>query len=273
MNKPLHTIFAFACCLAAVLLISSGACAQTPVSTPAGLYKNGDYQQGTSTDDGSTVFCAEGSTFTLVSSQTDPVSNQAYSGYVWEEMNTDGTTFSPLTAVSGSPYKATVPTASPGWHIYRVKATTATPAGCEPDPTYYTVYVLPKLKVTPRANKTEAEGISWCSENPAPAGVFTFTGTVAFETEPRKITGKQLTDYTVEDFAKHYAWYRVEGSNPRELVGTDQATYTLDDAAEAGTAKTFGVQLEVKYAITPKRGPAAHIPPMPSTAPEPLRQS
>lgn len=256
MSKSLFTISAFLLCIAASMLTSVNAHGQT-IATPADLYKNGDHLQGTSTDNGSTVFCAESAGFKLTSSTTDPENNLPYTSYVWEEMNTDGNTFSPMTAMAGTGNVLNVPTPTPGWHIYRVTAATAVAAGCEPDPTYYTVYVLPKLKVTPRANKTEAAGISWCSENAAPAGqdAIKFTATVDFETPPRMINGKQLPELTVGQFTKHFAWYKIDpATSAKTPVGTDNFEYTIADPAAPGTATTYKVGVDVTYAITPSAG-------------------
>lgn len=255
MSTILRTITFVSLLTAACCLTAADAFAQTKITSPAGLYKNlGNYLEGTSTDNGTTVFCAEASGFTLTSSTTDPENNLPYTSYTWEEMDENGSTFTTLPAGSAA-NKTTISGASPGWHIYRVKAVTGY-AGCEPDPTYYTVYVLPKLKVDPRANKTEAEGISFCSETgaPPPPNAYSFTGTVTFDGTPRKIDNTSLPEHTAEDFELEKTWYKVSSTGTRTPVGTNSDTYTIEDPASSGTAETYTIALDVKYAITPAKG-------------------
>ncbi|WP_341840661.1 hypothetical protein [Chitinophaga caseinilytica] len=249
MSTQLRNITLACLFFAGCLLMANNAAAQTKISTPAGLFKNGgNYLQGTSTDNGSTLFCTGSSTFTLASTTTDPENNLPYTNYTWEEMNTDGTTYQPMTAGS-APNKANVTNASPGWHIYRVSATIGAATGCEADPTYFTVYVLPPLKVTPRVNKTDAEGVSYCSENGAPTGpnAFTFTSVVAFDATPRTITGTQLPALTIDDFELQYTWSKVDGSSVKTTVGNADS-YTLTAAANPGHAETYSIALDVNYA-------------------------
>ncbi len=254
MRKQHRTLSAFWLLAAGFLLFALNTMGQTKFTTPADLFKTGNYQQGTSTNDGSTLFCAETADFTLVSSTQDAANNLAYTGYKWEELNTDGSTYT-LLPNGGTPHRMSIDDAEPGWHVYRVTASVAS-AGCDADPSYFTVYVLPKLKVTPRVNKTEAEGVGYCSETGAPTGgnAIVFTGTVAFDVTPRAITGLSLPAFTADNFALNYAWYKVSASNIRTAVGTDQDSHTLVDPAASGTATTYTIQLDVKYTMTPKAG-------------------
>ncbi|WP_341835336.1 hypothetical protein WJU16_20815 [Chitinophaga pollutisoli] len=257
MNTLFRTITFVCLLIAACCLTAADAFAQTKISTPADLYKNsGNYLEGTSTDNGTTVFCAEGTGFTLVSSTTDPENNLPYTSYTWQEMNEDGTTYTTLPP-GADPNKTTITSANatPGWHIYRVTAVTGN-AGCEPDPTYFTVYVLPKLKVDPRANKTEAEGISYCSETGAPAApnAFIFSGNISFDGTPRMIQHTQLPPLEIDDFELQIAWTKViTGSGARSVVANTE-NYTIADATLPAAAESYTLELEVKYAIVPAKG-------------------
>lgn len=254
MRKQHRTLSAFWLLAAGFLLTALNTMGQTKFTSPADLFKTGDYQQGTSTNDGSTLFCAETAGFTLVSSTQDAANNLAYTGYKWEELNTDGSTYT-LLPNGATPHRMSISTPPPGWHVYRVTASVAS-AGCEADPSYFTVYVLPKLVVTPRVNKTDAEGVGYCSETGAPTGgnAIVFTGTVAFDGTPRTITGLSLPALTIADFALNYAWYKVDAASVRTAVGTDQDSHTLVDPAAPGTSSTYTIQLDVKYTMTPKAG-------------------
>ncbi|WP_343703790.1 hypothetical protein [Chitinophaga sp.] len=253
-------------CLAFLLMLAGQLQAQT-INTPADLYKNtGDPLQGTSTNDGNTIICANAAAFTLVSTTAD-ASSVPYTDWKWEELQTNGswsTTIESGAAVTGEPHKLRMTGATPGWHVYRVTAAVST-AGCLADPVLYTVFVLPALSVEAKANKATADELTYCAENGAPTaastgGAIRFTATPSFATALRAVPGSTgagttttLPTLTIADFKINYAWYKVEdgGSATGTAVGSNDDEYEVNDAATTGatTVKKYTYRLEADYAV------------------------
>ncbi len=249
--------------IAPLLLFVMNANGQTTINTPADLSQGGDYLKGTSTSTGTTLLCS-GATFKLSSSTTDPNNSSiAYTSYDWKEIETDGSTIISIpnnSAVAGAPNKVQIAGASPGWHTYRVVASTSA-TGCVSDPTYFTVYVLPDLNVTAKANQPDDASLTFCALTGAPGGAnqIVFNGTSAFAATPRIITGGgfQLPALTVDNFAKTYKWTKTDEANVVTDLATNSATYTVNDAASAGagTIKKYTYKFEAKYAAQANCGP------------------
>lgn len=237
-----------------LLIISFNAAAQSitkPVKTPADLYVTADPTKGTSTNTGTTLFCAESAGFTLKSSTTDLVTGAAYSSYTWEEQQTNSTTFGSVTNGSATQESLTVTNASPGWHTYKVTVTVSGNA-CPPDPAYYNVYVLPKLTVTAVSNKPDAASHTYCAENGAPtdpASAITFTGTVAFETTPNALPN--LENLTVSDFEIVYTWNKINVATSAATVVGNTKDYTITEAATPGATTTtqYTYELTAAYQV------------------------
>lgn len=225
--------------------------AQT-INTAADLSKNSnDPTQGTSTNDGTTLFCAESSGFTLVSSTTDGTT--AYTAYDWKELQADG---SYAAVANGAPdatnaNKLVITAATPGWHTYQVTASVSA-AACPADPVIFTVFVLPKLKLAASANKPDATSLTYCAQTGAPqnSDAIVFTATPAYDGTPNALPS--LPAPAVNDFALVYKWYKVDVSdNTRTLItGATGAAYTLVDPADpsATTKKEYRYEVEVAYA-------------------------
>lgn len=245
------------------LLMCAGKLQAQTVASFADLYKNGgDPLQGTSTNDGKTVFCSGSATFTLVSSTSVPGSTPAvpYASWKWEEQQADGswlTTIENGAPVAGALHKLTVTNGTAGWHTYRVTAAVSA-AECLADPVLYTVYVIPPLSVEARANKASDNELTYCAANGAPASgsaaAIKFTATPSFSTAPRAVpSGSALPALTVADFKINYQWYKVEvgAGGTGTAVGTNDDEYELNEAATASatTVKQYTYRLEANYAI------------------------
>ncbi|MGX5817246.1 hypothetical protein ACWKWU_03570 [Chitinophaga lutea] len=258
MKKPFNFPRMAARLFTAALVLFAFAANAQQIASPADLY-SATYTAGTSTNTGSTLFCAGAASFTLVSSTADqstpPVS---YTSYTWDEVALDGTTYGAIpnsSVPAGSPNKLTITDAAPGWHIYRVRADIST-QGCTSDPTYFTVFVLPALTVTPRVNKADNATLTFCAETTAPTGpdAITFSaGTVAFSGTIRKPANITFRDLTVADFDKTYEWFRVDASNNATPVATTQ-DYTVTGNVPAGV---YTFRLDVKYAAKTTCGVSA----------------
>ncbi|RXK83557.1 hypothetical protein [Filimonas effusa] len=225
--------------------------AQT-ISTPADLSKNSnDPTQGTSTSNGSTLFCAENTGFTLVSSTTDGTT--AYTGYSWEEKQADGSfgAVANRTPDASQPEKLIISAATPGWHTYQVTAAVSA-AACPADPVIFTVFVLPKLKLTSSANKSDANSLTYCAQNGAPTGSsneIVFSATPSYDGTPNAFP--TLPAPAVTDFALTYKWYKVEGTTRTLISGASGSSYTLVDPADASatTRKEYTFEVEVAYNV------------------------
>ena len=225
--------------------------AQT-ITTPADLSKNSnDPTQGTSTSDGTTLFCAEASSFTLLSSTTDGTTS--YTGYSWEEKQADGSfgAVANRTADAANPHKLIIASATPGWHTYQVTAAVSA-AACPADPVIFTVFVLPKLKLTASANKPDATSLTYCAQNGAPTGAsneIVFSATPSYDGTPNAFTS--LPAPAVTDFALTYKWYKVEGTTRTLITGATGSSYTLVDAADATatTRREYTYEAEVAYNV------------------------
>lgn len=220
-----------------------------PVKLPADLYVGGDYTKGTSTNTGSTLFCAENTGFTLKADLNDPVTGAAYTGYTWEEQQTASTSFGTVANGTATNEKLVISSATPGWHTYKVTATLAGNA-CPPEPNYFTVYVLPKLKVTAESNKPDAASHTFCADAGAPADPATqikFTGNVVFDGTPNSLPG--LENLTPADFELTYTWTKNDGTNTTTAGNTKD--YTVADAATTGASTTahYTYELTAAYAV------------------------
>ncbi|WP_119081204.1 hypothetical protein [Chitinophaga alhagiae] len=251
-------------CLAFLLMLAGNLQAQTIVA-PADLYKNsGDPLQGTSTNDGNTIICANAATFTLVSTTAD-ASSVPYTSWKWEEMQTDGSWSVSIDgggAVAGEEHKLRMTGAAPGWHVYRVTAAVST-AGCLADPVLYTVFVLPPLAVEAKANKATLDELTYCAENGAPTsaspgGTIKFTATPSITTALRAVPGSTgggttLPTLALADFKINYKWFKVEdGGDPTGTeVGSNDDEYEVNDAATSGATavKKYTYRLEADYAV------------------------
>jgi hypothetical protein len=225
--------------------------AQT-IHTAADLSKNSnDPTQGTSTSDGTTLFCAENTGFILTSTKKDPGGTD-YTSYDWKEIQTDG---SAGAVANGAPdpanlNKLVITSATPGWHTYQVIASVGA-AVCPADPVLFTVYVLPKLTITAKTTKPDAASVTFCAQTGAPTNTnaIVFNSTSAFETTPQALLG--LPTLAITDFELKYNWYKVDNtSGTRTAVGTNSTSYTVDDPADAtATAvKQYRYEVEVAYA-------------------------
>lgn len=220
-----------------------------PVKLPADLYVGGDATKGTSTSTGTTLFCAENTGFTLKAGTTDPVTGATYTGYTWEEQQTGSTSFGTVANGTATSETLVISSATPGWHTYKVTATLSGNA-CPPEPNYFTVYVLPKLKVTAESNKTDATSHTFCAETGAPADAankITFTGTAVFDGTPNALPG--LEALTAGDFELTYTWTKINGATTTTVATTKD--YTLADAATTGatTTQQYTYELTVAYAV------------------------
>lgn len=257
----LSTKIAAALCVVCLLLIAGNLRAQT-ITSFADLYKNsGDPLQGTSTNTGSTVFCSGSAAFTLVSTTASSgTPSVPYASWKWEELQTDGTwstTVENGAPVAGELHKLRVTSGTPGWHSYRVTAAVSA-AECLADPVLFTVYVIPPLEVTARANKANDNDLTYCAVNGAPAAgspaAIKFTATPAFSTAPRAVpAGSALPALTVNDFKINYQWYKVEVGvgGTGTAVGINDDEYEVNDGATASatTVKQYTYRLEANYAI------------------------
>jgi hypothetical protein len=225
--------------------------AQT-IHTAADLSKNSnDPAQGTSTSDGTTLFCAENTGFTLTSTTQD-AAGTAYVSYNWQEIQTSGSAGAVANGAPDgtNPNKLVITAATPGWHTYQVVASVGA-ASCPADPVIFTVYVLPKLTITAKTTKPDASSVTFCAQTGAPTGVnaITFNSTPAFDVTPQALPG--LPTLAVSDFELAYKWYKVDNtSGTRTAVGTNTTSYTVDDPADAtATAvKQYRYEVEVAYA-------------------------
>lgn len=220
-----------------------------PVKLPADLYVGGDYTKGTSTSTGSTLFCAENTGFTLTAGLNDPVTNAPFTGYTWEEQQTGLATFGTVANGTATNEKLVISSATPGWHTYKVTATLSGNA-CPPEPNYFTVYVLPKLKVTAESNKPDAASHTFCADAGAPTAPATqikFTGNVVFDGTPNSLPG--LENLTPADFELTYSWTKTDGVTPTVVGSTKD--YTVNDAATTGASTTvnYTYELTAAYAV------------------------
>ncbi|SIT09699.1 hypothetical protein SAMN05421788_103464 [Filimonas lacunae] len=237
-----------------LLMTALQATAQTvtkPVKVPADLYVTAAPTKGTSTNDGTTLFCAENSGFTLKSSTTDPVTHATYTGYTWEEQQTGAATFGPVTSGTATNETLVITSATPGWHTYRVTAALAGNA-CPPEPAYYNVYVLPKLVVTASSNKADAASHTYCAENgapTAPADAITFTGSVAFDGTPNALPG--LENLTINDFEVTYTWQKINVATSAATTVASTKDYTIVEAATPGATTTtqYTYELTAAYSV------------------------
>lgn len=220
-----------------------------PIKLSADLYVGGDYTKGTSTSTGSTLFCAENTGFTLTADLNDPVTHAPFTGYTWEEQQTGASTFGTPANGTATNEKLVISSATPGWHTYKVTATLAGNA-CPPEPNYFTVYVLPKLKVTAESNKPDAASHTFCADAGAPTDPATqikFTGTVVFDGTPNSLPG--LENLIPADFELTYSWAKSDGTTTTN-VGTTK-DYTVNDAATTGTSTTaqYTYELTAAYSV------------------------
>lgn len=224
----------------------------TPVKQASDLSVGGDYTKGTSTSTGTTLFCAENTGFKLKADPVDPLTGATYTGFTWEEQQSGAATFGAVANASGATNAATLTltSATPGWHTYRVTAT-VTGNVCPPDPSYYTVYVLPKLKVTAESNKATAAEHTYCESAGAPAGSneIKFTGIVAFDGIPNALPGLQAL--TISDFEIQYTWTKINNATAATTVVGNTKDYTVaDPAASTATASAqYTYELSAAYTV------------------------
>lgn len=229
----------------------------TPVKTPADLSNANDPTKGTSTNDGSALFCAKAASFTLSASKTDPANAAiAYKKWEWKEVDPSGSPAALDATAAAAAEKLTVTNAVPGWHTYVVTAS-AGDAACPADPVYFTVFVLPDLKAKASIDAT-VPSLTYCAANGAPtdpAKAIIMKGAVEFDGTLRSIAG--LPTLAVSDFEFKYTWYRIDQSNNRSSVYTGTtANYTVTDPANtsATTEQKYSYELEVVYSVVPKKG-------------------
>lgn len=219
--------------------------AQT-IKLPSDLSVGNDPKQGTSTSTGTTLFCASSSNFTLKSTTADNSVTPAvnYTSWNWQELDGTGTAGALLPGAVPTNEKLAVTNATPGWHTYQVTASTGT-AGCPADPVLFTVFVLPDLAVTSTIDAS-TPSLTYCAANGAPTGTsaITLKSDVAFKDALRTITG--LKALTIANFDLTYVWTKTDlATNATTTVGTNAATYTLDDVATS----TGGVEKKYKYSV------------------------
>jgi len=188
------------------------------------------------------VFCPANAKFTLTASANDGNGN-TYSSYQWSQVNEAGG----ADALSETSASLSLENVTPGYHTYRVYGVTAGDgASCKADEFQdFTVYVLPPLTVS--ASVPDATVLKYCMNDVRPEGdpkAIVLTASVdGFSTTPYK--ANISTVHTAADFGYDYKWYRVDASNVRTEVGTNQSTYTVN-GTDAGT---FTYQCDITYKV------------------------
>ncbi|MBO9733007.1 MAG: hypothetical protein J7623_30475 [Chitinophaga sp.] len=241
------------CLLMVLMAMSTTQVNAQTIKLPSDLSVGNDPKQGTSTSTGSTLFCAAASGFTLKSTTADNSVTPAvnYTSWAWSELDPAGTAGAlPAGTATATNEKLVVTSATPGWHTYQVIASTGT-AGCPADPVLFTVFVLPDLSITSSIDPS-TPSLTYCAASGAPTGAnaITLKSAVSFATALRTITG--LRSLAVTNFDLTYVWTKEDlATGTKTTVGTNAATYTVDDAASStgGAEKKYKYSVQVAYTM------------------------